>query len=124
MTTRRYLKAFLLALMVIRAEERRETVGALRLLGVSRRTLLLEVAVEGLLIALAGAVFGALIAFAAQGIVNGVFQRRYDTTLVFVRVTGPIALRSIALAVPLGIAAGVVASWTLIRRDILSLVRR
>jgi len=32
--------AFLLALMVIRADERRETVGALRLLGISRRSLL------------------------------------------------------------------------------------
>jgi len=116
--------AFLLALMVIRADERRETVGALRLLGISRRSLLLEVAIEGLLIASAGAVFGALVAFAAEGIVNRVFQARYDTTLVFVRVTRSIALKSIGLALPLGVAAGVGASWTLLRRDILSLVRR
>ena len=116
--------AFLLALMVIRADERRETVGALRLLGISRRSLLVEVAIEGLLIASAGAVFGAVVAFAAEGIVNRVFQARYDTTLVFVRVTRSIALRSVALALPLGVAAGVVASWTLLRRDILSLVRR
>jgi ABC-type lipoprotein release transport system permease subunit len=116
--------AFLLALMVIRADERRETVGALRLLGISRRSLLLEVAIEGLLIASAGAVFGALVAFAAEGIVNRVFQARYDTTLVFVRVTKSIALKSIGLALPLGVAAGVGASWTLLRRDILSLVRR
>jgi hypothetical protein len=39
-------------------------------------------------------------------------------------VTRSIALRSIGLALPLGIAAGVGASWTLLRRDILSLVRR
>jgi ABC-type lipoprotein release transport system permease subunit len=116
--------AFLLALMVIRADERRETVGALRLLGISRRSLLLEVAIEGLVIASAGAVFGALVAFAAEGIVNRVFQARYDTTLVFVRVTRSIALKSIGLALPLGVAAGVGASWTLLRRDILSLVRR
>jgi putative ABC transport system permease protein len=116
--------AFLLALMVIRADERRETVGALRLLGISRRSLLVEVAIEGLLIASAGAIFGAVVAFAAEGIVNRVFQARYDTTLVFVRVTRSIALRSVALALPLGVAAGVVASWTLLRRDILTLVRR
>lgn len=116
--------AFLLALMVIRADERRETVGALRLLGISRRSLLVEVAIEGLLIASAGAVFGALVAFAAEGLVNRVFQARYDTTLVFVRVTRSIALRSIALALPLGVIAGVGASWALLRRDILSLVRR
>jgi ABC-type lipoprotein release transport system permease subunit len=116
--------AFLLALMVIRADERRETVGALRLLGISRRSLLVEVAIEGLLIASAGAVFGALVAFAAEGLVNRIFQARYDTTLVFVRVTRAIALRSIALALPLGVIAGVGASWTLLRRDVLSLVRR
>jgi putative ABC transport system permease protein len=116
--------AFLLALMVIRADERRETIGALRLLGISRRSLLIEVAIEGLLIASAGALFGAFVAFAAEGLVNRVFQARYDTTLVFVRVTRSIALRSIALALPLGVAAGVGASWTLLRRDILSLVRR
>jgi hypothetical protein len=53
-----------------------------------------------------------------------VFQARYDTTLVFVRVTRSIALRSIALALPLGVAAGVGASWALLKRDVLSLVRR
>jgi putative ABC transport system permease protein len=116
--------AFLLALMVIRADERRESVGALRLLGISRRSLLIEVAVEGLLIAAAGALFGAFVAFAAEGLVNRVFQARYDTTLVFVRVTKTIALRSIALALPLGVLAGVGASWALLKRDVLSLVRR
>jgi len=116
--------AFLLALMVIRAEERRATIGAMRLLGISRRTLLIEVAVEGLLIAAVGAVFGTMLAFAAEGIVNRVFQARYDTTLVFVRVTGSIAMRALAIAVPLGIGAGIGASWTLLRRDILTLVGR
>jgi len=116
--------AFLLALMIIRAEERRETVGAMRLLGISRRSLLMEVAIEGLLIAAAGAMFGALLAFAAESFVNRIFQSRYDTTLVFLRVTRSIVLRSFALAVPLGVAAGIAASWTLLRRDILSLVGR
>ena len=116
--------AFLLALMIIRAEERRETVGAMRLLGISRRSLLVEVAIEGLIIAAAGAVFGALMAYGAEGLVNLVFQARYDTTLVFLRVTRSIALRSFAIAIPLGVAVGVAASWTLLRRNILSLVGR
>ncbi|HEV3140215.1 MAG TPA: FtsX-like permease family protein, partial [Vicinamibacterales bacterium] len=101
--------SFLLALMVLRAEERREVVGILRLLGISRRSVLLGVALEGLLIAFAGAAFGAAIGVGGEGLVNRIFQARYDTALVFVRVTLPIVLRSIALAVPLGIAAGVVA---------------
>jgi hypothetical protein len=116
--------AFLLALMVIRAEERRETVGILRLVGISRRTLLASVAVEGVLIAALGAVFGIVIAVASEGLVNRIFQARYDTALVFVRVTPSIALRSIVIAAPLGILAGIAASWTLLRRDILSIIRR
>jgi len=116
--------AFLLALMVIRAEERRETVGVLRLVGISRKTLLLSVAVEGVLIAALGAVFGVLLAFATEGLVNAIFQARYDTALVFVRVTPSIALRAIIVAAPLGVVAGLGASWTLLRRDILSIIRR
>jgi ABC-type lipoprotein release transport system permease subunit len=116
--------AFLLALMVMRAEERREIVGIVRLIGVSQRFVLLVVVAEGLLIAAAGALFGVVVAKAAEGSVNRFFQWRYDTTLVFVRVTARIALQSVALAVPLGILAGLVGSWTLLRRDIVSLVRR
>jgi len=116
--------AFLLALMVMRAEERRETIGIIRLIGISQRTILIEVLVEGLLIATAGAMFGILLAIAAQGAVNRFFQWRYDTALVFVRVTGSIALQSVAVSVPLGILAGLVGSWTLLRRDVLALVGR
>jgi ABC-type lipoprotein release transport system permease subunit len=116
--------AFLLALMVMRAEERREIVGILRLMGIPARSILGEVVVEGLLIAIGGAVFGILVAVSAEGLVNRFFQWRYDTTLVFIRVTAPIAWRSIAFAVPLGVIAGVVASWTLLGRDVASLVRR
>jgi putative ABC transport system permease protein len=116
--------AFLLALMVIRAEERRETIGLLRLLGISRRSLLTAVVVEGLIVAALGAIFGIAIAVAGQGIVNHIFQARYDTALVFVRVTPSIALRSVAFAVPLGVLAGFAASWTVLRRDVLSLFRR
>ena len=116
--------AFLLALMIIRAEERREIIGLLRLIGISRRSLLAAVLVEGLFIAVIGAVFGIVIAIAGQGIVNRIFQARYDTTLVFVRVTPPIALRSIGVAVPLGVLAGLAASWAVLRRDVLALFRR
>ena len=116
--------AFLLALMVMRAEERREIIGILRLMGVPARSILFEVLLEGLLIAVAGAVFGIVVAGATQGAINRFFQWRYDTTLVFVRVTAPIASRSIAFAVPLGVFAGLVASWTLLRRTVISLVRR
>ena len=116
--------AFLLALMVIRAEERKETVGVLRLIGISHRTIMTEVVVEGLLVALAGALFGVLVAMAAQHGVNRFFQARYDTTLVFMRISPRIAMRAVAVALPIGVAAGAVASWTLLRRGMSALVRR
>ena len=116
--------AFLLALMVIRAEERKETVGILRLIGISRATIMTEVVVEGLLVAIAGAAVGVLIAAVAQHGVNRFFQARYDTALVFMRVSPAIAARSVAVAIPVGVVAGAVASWTLLRRRASSLVRR
>lgn len=116
--------AFLLALMVMRADQRRETAGILRLIGVPRPRILLEVFVEGTFIALTGALIGILLAAALEGLFNSFFQWHYDTTLIFVRVTPMIALRCIVLAVPLGVLAGLVASWTLLRREILELLHR
>jgi putative ABC transport system permease protein len=115
---------FLLALMVMLVDERRTTVGTLRLLGFTRRRILLQVMVEGALIAAAGAAAGILFAVVVQDAFNRFFQWRYDTTLIFLRITPGVVWRSLLLAVPLGIAASVIASWTLLRQQILGLVRR
>ena len=85
---------------------------------------LLGVLLEGLIIAAGGAVFGVLVAVAAQGGVNRFFQWRYDTTLTFVQVTVSIAARAIAVSVPLGVLAGLVGSWSLLRRRVLLLIKR
>lgn len=116
--------AFLLALMVMLVDERRVTIGTLRLLGFTRQRILLLVLAEGALVAAAGAAGGILFVLAMQGAFNRFFQWRYDTTLIFLRVTPTVVWRSLLLAVPLGLAASVIASWTLLRRQILRLVRR
>ena len=116
--------AFLLALMVIRAEERRDMVGMLRLIGISRRSIVLEILVEGIVVAIAGAIFGVLIAAAAQYGINRFFQARYDTTLVFVRVTASIVVRCLVIALPVGVVTGAAAAWTLLRKAPASLIRR
>jgi ABC-type lipoprotein release transport system permease subunit len=115
---------FLLALMVMLVDERREMVGTLRLIGLTRRRLLLQVLAEGTLIAVAGTVFGLLFALAAQRGFNRFFQWRYDTALVFLRITPAVALQSVLLAMPLGVVASLAASWTLLRRHVLALIRR
>ena len=115
---------FLLALMVMRVEERRETAGVLRLLGVPRRRVVLNVFAEGVLIALVGVVFGVALAVLSQDGFNRFFQWRYDTPLLFVRVTPAVVWRSVVYAVPLGLAAAMASVWLLLRRDVLTLFRR
>ena len=115
---------FLLALSVMLVDERRETVGFLRLIGLTTRRILVQVLVEGLVIAAAGTLFGLGLAVTSQSLINSYFQWHYDTALVFVRITPEVALRCAGLAVPLGALASVAASWVLLRRDLLSLARR
>jgi putative ABC transport system permease protein len=107
---------FLLALMVMLVDERRSTVAILRLMGFTRRRILLQVCAEGALIALVGAAGGVLFAIAVQGLFNRFFQWRYDTALVFLRVTPAVVWRSLVIAVPLGVGASLAASWSLLRR--------
>ncbi|MEQ1908268.1 MAG: ABC transporter permease [Vicinamibacterales bacterium] len=115
---------FLLALMLMLVEERRSTVAILRLIGFRRSRILQHVLAEGVVIALAGAVFGIILSTLMEGGINRFFQWRYDTALVFVRITPGVALRSIGVSVPLGIAAIFASSWSLLRSEALSLTRR
>ena len=115
---------FLLALTIMLVDERRETVGVLRLIGLPVRRILTQLLIEGVLVAGLGAMFGLVLAFLSQSLINAFFQWRYDTALVFVRITQDVALTSTAIAVPLGAAATVLASWALLRRNALRLARR
>jgi len=115
---------FLLALTIMLVDERRETVGVLRLIGLPVRRILAQILLEGLLVAGVGAAFGLVLAVASEQLINVFFQWRYDTALVFVRVTKDVALTCVTIAVPLGASATVVASWALLRRSGLRLARR
>lgn len=115
---------FLLALTIMLVDERRETVGILRLIGLPARRVLVQVLIEGVIVAGTGAAFGLVLAVLSEGLINTFFQWRYDTALVFVRITRDVALTSAAIAIPLGAAATVLASWALLRRGGLRLARR
>jgi ABC-type lipoprotein release transport system permease subunit len=115
---------FLLALTIMLVDERRETVGVLRLIGLPVRRILVQVLLEGAMVAAVGAVFGLILAVLSQYLINAFFQWRYDTALIFVRVTPDVAATCVSIAVPLGAAATVLASWALLRRNALRLVRR
>jgi putative ABC transport system permease protein len=115
---------FLLALTIMLVDERRETVGVLRLIGLPVRRILAQILLEGLMVAGVGAIFGLVLAVLSEQLINQFFQWRYDTALVFVRVTRDVALTCVTIAVPLGASATVVASWALLRRGDLRLARR
>jgi putative ABC transport system permease protein len=115
---------FLLALTIMLVDERRETVGVLRLIGLPARRILVQIFLEGALIATVGSLFGLVLAAASQVLINRFFQWRYDTALIFVRITPDVAALCLAIAIPLGAVATVAASWALLRRNALRLARR
>jgi putative ABC transport system permease protein len=115
---------FLLALTIMLVDERRATVGVLRLIGLPVQRILVQLFIEGVLIAGLGAVIGLAMAVGSERLINTFFQWRYDTALLFVRITPEVAARCVAIAVPLGVTATVVASWALLRRNGLALARR
>jgi ABC-type lipoprotein release transport system permease subunit len=115
---------FLLALTIMLVDERRETVGVLRLIGLPVRRILTQILLEGLVVAGLGALFGLALALLSEGLINRFFQWRYNTALVFVHISPEVAARCVWIAVPLGAAATVCASWALLRRNGLRLARR
>ncbi len=113
---------FLTCIMVLKVQERREAVAAARLAGISRRILLGWTIAEAALLSVAGGVAGLGVGLAASWAVNTYYQWAYDTSLVFSRVTGTTVLQALALAVPLGLGAGVFAGRRLLRNDPLGTV--
>ncbi len=106
---------FLLCIMLLKVEERRVDAAVMRFVGVQRRTIVGALVLEASLIAVAGSAIGAGIAVAAGALTNAWYQRFFDTELVFSHVTGPIVVLGVILSLALGILAGGVAAWRLVR---------
>jgi len=115
---------FLLCIMLLKVEERRRDVAALRLLGVSRRTVLGTIVLEAALIAFLGSVMGALLGGAMSWFVNTHYQGVYRTPLQFAIITPELVLFSVGLSILLGIAAGALVGVRLVRTPPLALFGR
>ena len=116
---------FLLALMVMLVDERRGTVGMLRLIGFTRRRILIQVLAEGALIArrrrrVRHALRAGVRRARSTASSSGATTRRWSSC----GSRRQVVWQSLAMAVPLGIAASLIASWTLLRQPLLALVRR
>jgi putative ABC transport system permease protein len=115
---------FLLCILLLKVDERRRDVAALRLLGISRRTVLGAVVLEAAFIAFVGSLAGTGIGALASAAVNAYYQAEYRTPLHFSIVTPDIVLLATALSVTLGIVAGTLAALRLVRARPLALLGR
>jgi putative ABC transport system permease protein len=103
---------FLVAIMVLKVEAMRRELGVVRLLGISRRTVLRSVLLISAIVSLLGGLAGIGLARLAVAIINPASQVRYDTDLVFARITPGIVLLAVGAALPMGLLAG----WFVARR--------
>ena len=115
---------FLLCIMVLKVEERRRDIAALRLMGISRATVVRSIIIEAALVAVLGSALGVVLGWVVSQIVNWHYQALYQTPLAFSIVTPPTVIFAVALSLVLGIAAGVVASLRLVRTPPLALFGR
>lgn len=115
---------FLLCIMVLKVEERRRDIAALRLMGISRATVVRAIIIEAAVVAVLGSTLGVAIGWAGSLVVNWYYQALYRTPLAFSIVTPPIVAFAVSLSLVLGIAAGVMASLRLVRTPPLELFGR
>ena len=115
---------FLLCIMLLKVDERRRDVAALRLIGCRERTIVGSVVLEAAAIAVLGSIAGVAVGAGASWIVNRHYQAVYRTPLRFSIVTGDIVLLAVALSLALGLVAGWLAARRLVRVPPLALFGR
>jgi putative ABC transport system permease protein len=115
---------FLLCIMVLKVEERRRDIAALRLIGISRASVVRSIVIESALVAVLGSLLGVALGWAASLLVNWHYQALYRTPLEFSIVTLPVVAFAVSLSLVLGIGAGLLASLRLARTPPLELFGR
>jgi len=115
---------FLLCILLLKVEERRRDVAALRLIGISRRSVVTSVVLEAGLIALVGSAFGTLVGWIGSLIINWHYRGVYRTPLAFSIVTPEIVVLAVGLSLVLGLGAGLAAALRLVRVPPLTLLGR
>jgi len=115
---------FLLCIMLLKVDERRRDVAAMRLMGISRSTVVRSVMLESSVIALVGSAFGVALGFVVGEIVNAHYQNVYRTPLRFAIITPGTVAFSVLLSLVLGIGAGALAARRLARTPPLALFGR
>ena len=115
---------FLLCMMLLKVDERRRDVAAMRLMGISRATVIRTVMLESSFVALLGSLFGVGLGFVTAAFVNAHYQAVYRTPLKFAIITPGTVAYSVLLSLVLGIGAGALAARRLARTAPLTLFGR
>lgn len=115
---------FLVTLMALRLTEMRREIGALRLMGVSRRTIGATIMLVAAAITGAGCVAGVLIGGVMVWAINSYYQPLFGTTLRFATLEPRTVAFAVALGIALGLGAGVAATARILRRPPLEQVSR
>jgi len=113
---------FLLCIMLLKVDERRRDVAALRLMGISSGSIVRSVMVEAALVAVLGSAMGVAIGWTASQIVNWHYRAVYRTPLAFAVVTPGIVTLAVVLSLVLGLVAGFLAAQRLVRLSALELL--
>ena len=106
---------FLLCIMLLKVDERRRDVAALRLIGISSRSIVRSVMLEAAVVALVGSGIGVAIGWIASLIINWHYRGVYRTPLAFAIVTPNVVALAVGLSVVLGLVAGFLAAQRLVR---------
>jgi len=115
---------FLLCIMVLKVDERRRDIAALRLIGISRSSVVRSVIIEAAVVAVLGSMLGVALGWGVSLFVNWHYQALYHTPLYFSIITPSIVSLAVSLSLVLGIGAGVLASMRLVRTPPLALFGR
>jgi ABC-type antimicrobial peptide transport system permease subunit len=75
-------------------------------------------------VAAAGSLAGAGLAYALSFAINAYYRRLFDTDILFSRVTWRLVADAAALSIVLGVAAGALTAWRLLRRRPLDQIGR
>ncbi len=115
---------FLLCIMLLKVDERRRDVAALRLMGISGGTIVKGVVLEATAVAVLGSVVGVGFGALTSWIVNAHYQSVYRSPVRFSIVTGDVVLLAVSLSLTLGVIAGWLAARRLVRTPPLALFGR
>jgi putative ABC transport system permease protein len=113
---------FLLCIMLLKVDERRRDVAALRLIGISAGSIVRSVMVEAALVAVVGSAIGVVIGWASSLFINWHYRAVYRTPLAFAVVTPGIVLLAVSLSLVLGLIAGFAAAQRLVHMPALELL--